>query len=220
MNTAPDIARAVLSRWDAFRQLTAPPAERTQLWSEGGRGVWLDNSWGPAVPYPPVRHDDGTQNYGYIRVKNAPELLSTIPEVLDFPELATFLATINSTESPIESVGCEKSFFRSETKGAPPVYLGSYVDVLFTEAKLNESAENAIHVAGHLLHAVEGCEKWWTNVSMVLQRFRCVPWGLELHIAAHGRDEAEARRLWGVTLDRLGKAVQTLPKDFRRSLEA
>ncbi len=61
----------------------------------------------------------------------------------------------------------------------------------------------------------KSCERWWANVSMVLQRFRTVPWGLMLHIVAYGRDEAEARKFWGATIDRLGRVVQALPKDFR-----
>jgi hypothetical protein len=169
------------------------------------------------VPYPPVRHEGGHQNYGYVRLKDAPELISRIPEAVDFPELARFLATVNSSGSPIESVGCEKAFFPGDIEGGPQVKLGSYIDVMFTEVALNDSGEDAIHLACHLLQAVQGCERWWADVSAVLQLFRCGPtWGLMLRISAYGRDDAEARKLWGVTLDRLGRAVQTLPRDFRR----
>ena len=210
----------MLSKWDACRELTAPPSEPVQLWGEGGRRVFLHNKWGPAVPYPPARRAGGSQNFGYTRIKGSPELIEAIPEVAGFPELATFLARINSSESPIESVGCEKSFFPNDVQGQPPVYIGSYIDVLFTEMALNESADNAIYLAANLLKAVELCEAWWASVSMMLQRFKSCPWGLMLHITNHGRDEAEARKLWGVTLDRLGKAVQALPKGFRRGSDA
>jgi hypothetical protein len=71
-----------------------------------------------------------------------------------------------------------------------------------------------------LLKAVEGCERWGSNVSTVLQRFRFVPetvapWGLMLDVSGYGRDEDEARKSWGVTLDRLGEPIKNLPPDFR-----
>jgi hypothetical protein len=210
----------LISQWDAYRGLTSPPPEPVRLWSEGGCGVWIDNAWGPAVPYGPVDHGNGRQNYGYVRIKDATEPLGRVPETTGFPEFAAFLMIVNSPDSPIESVGCEKSFFPGDVEGGPPVKLGSYIDVMFTDALLNDSAENALQLADHLLQAIQGCERWWADVSTVLQRFRFVPgavapWGLMLRVSAYGRDEAEARKLWGVTLDRLGKAVQALPRDFR-----
>ena len=210
----------LLSQWEAYRGLTSPPPAPVRLWSEGGRGVWIDNAWGPAVPYGPVDHGDGHQNYGYVRIKDALELLGRIPETTGFPELAALLMIVNSPDSPIESIGCEKGFFPGDVEGGPPVKLGSYIDLMFTEAALNDSPENALQLASHLLQAVQGCERWWADVSAVMQRFRFVPgtaapWGLMLRMSTYGRDEPEARKLWGVTLDRLGKAIQTLPRDFQ-----
>jgi hypothetical protein len=213
------MAADLLSKWTPYRELKCPPVERVRLWAERGCGVWVDNAWGPAVPYPAARHENGSENYGYVRIKGNSELASKIRETFDFPELATFLAIVNTAESPIESVGCEKSFSKTDGGGTPPVELGSYIDLLFTDMKLNDFGENTIRLACHFLQRVEGCERWWTSVSMVLQRFRGVPgtvlpWGLMLHVTAYGRDEAEARRFWGATLGRLGKAVQSLPNDF------
>jgi hypothetical protein len=209
----------LLSQWEAYRGLKTPPATPIRLWGEGGRGVWIADSWGPAVPYPPVDHHNGHQNYGYVRIKDDTEVVGQIPETEDYPELATFLMIVNSPNSPIESVGCEKGFFPGEIEGGPPLKLGSYIDVMFTDLTLNDSGENALQLAGHLLEAVKGCEGWWADVSTVLQRYRFVPgtvapWGLMLRVSAYGRDEAEARKFWGVTLDRLGKAVRALPREF------
>jgi hypothetical protein len=210
----------LLQQWNAYRGLASPPPESVRLWGEGGRGVWVANDWGPAVPYPPVDHRNGHQNHGYVRVKDALHLVEGIPEAADFPELSAFLMIINSPDSPIESVGCEKGFFPGDIEGGPPVKLGSYIDVMFTDAGLNDSGENALALASHLLESVQGCERWWADVSAVMQRFRYVPrttapWGLMLRVSAYGRSEAEARKFWGATLERLGKAIQALPKEFR-----
>jgi hypothetical protein len=98
--------------------------------------------------------------------------------------------------------------------------LCSYVDVVFTEPRLNDRAENLLLLASCLANAIEGCEKWWADVSFVLQRNKALvgasmPWGLMLQMKNYGRSEEEARKFWGVTLSQLGKAIALLPRDFR-----
>ncbi|MGH7745181.1 MAG: hypothetical protein ACREQ5_10335, partial [Candidatus Dormibacteria bacterium] len=70
-----------------------------------------------------------------------------------------------------------------------------------------------------LANAIEGCEKWWASVSLVLQRNKALvgattPWGLIIRPQNYGRTEEEARKFWGYTLSRLGNAVSDLPLDF------
>jgi hypothetical protein len=209
----------LISQWNTYRGLTHPPATPIKLWGDNIRSVWISNEWGPAVPYPPADHGDGHRNHGYFRIKDNPELLATIPEA-DWPELQAFLAAINAASSPIESVGCEKGFFPVSGQGSPTFKVGSYFNLIFTEPALNDSAENSLLLASRLLQAVEGCERWWSEVEVVLERFRFLPgtsapWGLMLRISGYGRDEEEARKTWGITLDRLAKAVAKLPPDFR-----
>ena len=100
--------------------------------------------------------------------------------------------------------------------------LGSYVDVIFTDASLNEAPENVLLLACRLLQAIDGCEEWWGDVSMVLQRMQFIagatlPWGLMLRIDNYGRTEDEARKFWAETARRLAKAVAALPENFRWS---
>jgi hypothetical protein len=155
-----------------------------------------------------------------MRVKRNLNGLDHIPEVNGWPELHHFLAIVNATESPVESVGCEKAYSPAEVQDGPTTKLGSYVDVIFTDLSLNDRVENSLLLASHLLQAVQGCERWWADVSFVLQRCRGVPgttspWGLMLHVTGYGRSEEEARKSWGQTIGRLGKAIVDLPKEFR-----
>lgn len=181
----------------------------------------IDNAWGPAVPYSAIDHQDGTKNHGYVRTKRDIAAIRRIPEVADFPALAELLTGINALRSPIESVGCEKSFTSVAVQDAS-IMLGSYVDVIFTDASLNDAPENALLLACNLLSSIKGCENWWGDVTMALQRMRFLadtnlPWGLMLHIKNYGRTEDEARKFWAETARRLAKAVAALPQDFRWS---
>jgi hypothetical protein len=214
----------LLALWEPYRGMTVPPAQRIALRTGGGCGIWISNEWGPAVPYGPVDHGDGTQNHGYVRPKDNVTCIGQIPEVAGWPELQHFLEVLNAPASPIESVGCEKCCSPSEEQGAPPILLGSYIDVVFTKAALNDRPENLLLLASHLAQAVENCETWWARISFVLQRNRLLagasmPWGMMLHIQNYGRNEAEARKFWGASLSRLSKAVESLPQDFQVSDE-
>lgn len=209
----------LLSTWKSYEGMVEPLQEPAKLWGQGGCAIWVSNEWGPAVPYPPADHGDGNRNNGYQRLKGNTAAIRYVPEAQDWPELQGFLQTLNATSSPIESVGCEKGFFSGE-EGTPRVKLGSYVDVIFTQAALNDRPENFLLLASHLATAIEECAKWWANVSFVLERYRALPrtrmpWGLMLQMKNYGRSEEEARKFWGVTLSRLGKAVAALPQDFR-----
>jgi hypothetical protein len=220
----------LLRQWEPGKLLSARPEKPIRLWSRGGCGVWIDDSWGPAVPYPPVDHGHGAKNHGYARVKGDPDAVALIPEAQDWPELQDFLRVVNAADSPIETVGCEKAvlpigdakaLFPPDMDGGPPtVKLGSYVDMMFTDLPLNDQPENILLLCTRLAPAIEGCGDWWNDVTFALQRFRFVsgttaPWGLMLHMTSYGRDEGEARRLWGVTLGRLSKRIGSLPKDLR-----
>lgn len=210
----------LLRAFEPYRGLKHPPAEHIRLWCGGGCGIWISKDWGPPIPYPAADHGDGTKNYGYVRIKGNQSAVSGIPEAVGWPELESFLENINSASSPIESVGCEKGFFPTESKDTPAVMLGSYVDVIFTDIVLNDDPENHLLLAHRLTNSILDCEKWWANITFLLQRHKFVPgtnlpWGLMLHMTNYGRSEKEARDLWSQSLSRLTDALVALPEEFR-----
>jgi hypothetical protein len=210
----------ILSQWQGDGSLTGPPPTPIRLWSEPCRGVWIGSGWGPAVPYPPIDHGDGHHNHGYLRIKDNLPTVGLIPEAVGWPEMAAFLAAVNAAQSPIETVGCEKGFFPAQGQNIATVQLGSYFDVIFTDIALNDRPENALVLSGHFLQAMEGCERWWSGIEIELRRLRGLigaasPWGLLVRVTGCGRDEGEARKCWGASIDRITKAVANLPRNFR-----
>jgi hypothetical protein len=210
----------LLAQWQLFSRSADLPSEPVLLWRSESRSISISNKAGPAVPYPSVRHEDGSRNHGYRRVKGDPDAVLHIPEVADWPEFGRFLITVNHAASPIESVGCEKCFSPIGPSDDATVRLGSYVDLIFTDLALNEQPENLLLLASHLAMAAKDCEKWWADVEIELERYKGIagakaPWGLMVKIGNAGRNEQEARKFWGETLMRLGNAVAKLPRDFR-----
>ena len=90
---------------------------------------------------------------------------------MDWPELKEFLLAVNAAKSPIESIGCEKGYFPTDLPGLPAkARVGSYINLIFTNATLNDRPENALLLASHVLGAVKGCTQRWSDVEIGLER--------------------------------------------------
>jgi hypothetical protein len=146
--------------WNNLKPSSFPPSEKIQIWNERGCGLWIGVDWGPPVPYPPIGHPDGTMNHGYVLLKSNPAAIDSLPEVDGYPELRNFLRVVNSDTSVIESVGCEKGFFDDNNQDVAKWYIGSYVDLIFSDPLANDNPENFLRLASYLFVSVEGCEKW------------------------------------------------------------
>jgi hypothetical protein len=132
-----EIFKELINSWRSLKETSFPSKEAIKLLEYDQCIVYVEDSWGPAVPYPSVNRDDGGRNNGYRRVKGDDDLIAKIPEVEGFPEYRDFLKATNASDSPIESVGCEKCFFPVEDHPAIKSQLGSYTDIVFSDFDAN-----------------------------------------------------------------------------------
>jgi hypothetical protein len=206
------------TRWPKGQNVSFPPPTDIAVWSDIARAVYISSRWGPAVPYPAARHHDGTYNSGYRRLKGDLAAISEIPEAQGWPEIEGLLRAANCETSPIESVGCEKGFFPSDNPNCP-IYIGSYVDLIFSETFLNDEPDNFLRLTEHLANSMKGCQSWWAGVEFALERLKFVsgaekPWGLSLRVQDAGRNETEARKFFGHSLKILSESIASLPRSF------
>lgn len=209
---------ALNKAWDDLGELTAPPPESVMLCQEESVTVYVDDGWGPPVPYPPAPRENGGMNHGYVRLKGNLEAVASVPEVGGWPEYCQFLERVNAETSPIESVGCEKGFFPFD-QGDIKVKLGSYTDLIFSELALNDEPRHLLRLADAFAQAMRGSKQWWSVAEIGIQRSKglagcACPWSLMLRVCGHGRDKDEAHRSWGASIDRVGLIVGQLPAGF------
>lgn len=210
------LIQGVRDVWD----LAVPPAKDVLIWQEGKRAIAIEASWGPPIPYPAVFRSASQSNHGYRPVKGNPVAIDQIPEVDGWPEYANFLKIVNASESPVESVGCAVGLFDADEIAAGAKRAGSYVDLVFSDARRREEIAPHMELAAHLAQALEGCERWWTSIEIALQRLKAMPGstrplGLMVRVSSAGRNEDEARRIFGGALEKLGAAfseVLVVPK--------
>jgi hypothetical protein len=215
-STSAAILDSALTAWNAVASpFEIPPAVPIKLWQQETRTIYVENGWGPPVPYHAQCHDHG-QNHGYRPVKGDREAVLAIPEVVAWPELAPLALAINDERSPVETVGCEAHFFPNAGDETDSCFFGSYVGLIFTDQGLNSDPKLLLAIASHLAAAMDGCEKWWCCVELGLERLKglpgvTLPWGLQIKVTNRGRSEQEARKYWGHSLARVGDAVSSLP---------
>lgn len=213
------IEQAILAAWESVQTQSMPPSEAILLWQNHGSTVYIDDDWGPSVPYPPADHEDGTRNNGYRSLKGNEQAVYAIPEAQGCPALQRFLVQLNRLESPVETVGCEQGFFPIEGHESIQTSLGSYTDIMFSDPRKNAHLESFIRLAAHLVAATDGCEQRGGTVEIGFHLLRRLdgcdcPWGLMLRVGNVGRSEAEAQQLWEETLARLGAAIGSLSNGF------
>ncbi|MBR8279097.1 hypothetical protein [Burkholderia vietnamiensis] len=190
----------------------ARPNDAIVLATRGTRTIYIEESWGPAIPYHAVQHEDGTRNHGYRPVKGDRDAIEAIPEVQGYPELADFLIAINASDTPIESVGCEKLQEEAVHEQQTIVSVSCYVDVIFSDLSANDDPHRHLQLAARLAAALEGCEQWWTGLELGLQRLRgwsgsVAPWGLLVRVNSAGRTAVQARQMWRHSLQCLARAI-------------
>jgi hypothetical protein len=215
MNTEQAIFESSLAQWRGAQPLTLPVPKAVVLWQEASCTVYVEDSFGPAVPYPPIPRTDSESNHGYVRLKGNLALVEAIPELTTWPEFAELVRKINEESCPLESVGCAVGFFEVTDHEAIKHRVGAYLDIVFSDFTAAQDPEAYLRVAAALMTGVADCEKWWSSVEIGLQRLRYLggskfPLGLMLRLSAHGRTKEEARWSFRQTVDRAGAVIQRL----------
>ena len=157
----------------------------------------------------------------YVDLKRRPELMASIQEAEQFPELGEFLRTLNSPRSILETAKCD-AWITTELTPEEEIYsashkFASYVDLVFSEIdarlslsrhqqfvkKLVALLRRAPEIPSAAEVSVRRC--FFSEGSAVQDGFY-----LTLYVSGYGNDEARARQNWGVGLKLAGNAIAQL----------
>jgi hypothetical protein len=164
---------------------------------------------------------DPAGKLAYVDLKQRPELLTSIEEAENFPELAECLRTTNSPRSKVETAKCD-AWATTELSPEEDVYgashkFASYMDVVFSDkvARLalpahEQFARKLVELlrrAPETPSAAEVCVRrcYYGEDQGVREGFYCT-----LYLSGYGNDQARARENWGVALKLMGNAIVQL----------
>jgi hypothetical protein len=178
---------------------------------------------GPEDPVLDFPWTDPADECLYVDLKQRPELVASLVEAKEFPELGEFLQVVNSLQSMVETAKCD-AWATTELSAEEDVYyashkFSSYVDVVFSDLEVRRLALNQ----SLSLH-----ERFARKLTELLQRGKETPSAVEvcvrrcyfgvdgevreglyctLYVSGYGDDDAIARQNWGIALNLMGLAI-------------
>jgi len=169
---------------------------------------------------------DPAGKLAYVDLKRSPELIASIEEAQNFPELGEFLRVANSTRSMVETAKCD-AWVTTELSTEEDVYdashkFASYADIVFSDIGVGQSLPaherfarelvDLLRRAPEMPSVLEVCVRqcYYEGKDGVREGFYCT-----LYISGYGSDEASARRNWAVGLKLTGNAIVQLSAKWR-----
>jgi hypothetical protein len=155
----------------------------------------------------------------YYDLKRQPELLLNIEEASRVPELAEFLAVMNSKGGILETAKCDtwsstKINPEEEIFGAAYKF-GSYVDILFSQEAPRYSFAEHEQFAKRVTQLLKQVPEIPAAVELLLRRCFYHVAGeihegfyLTLYLFGFGDDEPQARQRWGIALRLIENAIR------------
>jgi len=176
---------------------------------------------GPEDPVLDFPWKDPAGELAYVDLKRRPELLASIAEAKEFPELGDFLRVLNSARSMVETAKCD-AWAAAELSAEEEIYDASnkfagYVDVVFSniDARLSLPAHEQfarklvelLRRAPETPSSAEVCVRrcYFAEEDAVREGFYCT-----LYVSGYGNDGPSARRNWEVGLKLMGNAIVQL----------
>jgi hypothetical protein len=167
------------------------------------------------LEFPWAAEDGGPRYYD---LKRQPELLLNVEEASRAPELADFLAVMNSPAGILETAKCD-TWSNTDINPEEAVFgaahkFGSYVDILFSQEALRFSFAEHEQFAKRVTQLLNRVSETPAAVELLIRR--CFYHGAgEIHegfyitfyLFGYGDDQAQARQRWAIALKLVENAI-------------
>lgn len=172
------------------------------------------------IPYKSQTHEDGSQNFGFTVLKGKPEKASQIQEAKDNGHLRNIVEKLNVIDTPFFSVGCEKSFNKSEGE----YWAKGYIEFSYNYEKLLKEATYYFQLFFHFNNYIKDyvaradVQYWWElqpgNFKAVnCSGFTCCVW----ITTGESNNMDTVKEILGASVDKLAEYLQTVrPIDLPR----
>ena len=172
--------------------------EVTETLIEKGKDYTITTGDEPTtrVPHSAEKREDGSENYGFVDLRNRPELVDEIREAKKSEGLAAILRAANSPRSMLMTFGCECCLLENPTRG--PYCVGSFVDITYRDHLLNNDSNNLVALARLIQADIRRIDQraiWYRMIVMPLFEFFGWPNRYELMLKVFGRGRSP-RKAW------------------------
>jgi hypothetical protein len=166
---------------------------------------------GPDDPVLDFPWTDPLGKLAYVDLKRHPETLAHLEEVNQFPELAEFLRSANSSRSSVETAKCDawstQELAPEEEIYSAPQKFASYVDLIFSSPAHRQSFPLHERFAKHLVELLRRTPDTPSSIELCVRRAYYTNDGnvseglyFTLYVNGYGDDPAHARQNWQIAL--------------------
>ncbi len=178
----------------------------------------------PSLEFP---WTDPDGRIAYLDLKTNPELIPSLSETGEYPELCPFLKGVNSAGSIFKSVKCD--VFEDEIAESEGIFgasskLGSYIDLVVDDANAASRYSFELHesVARRLATLLGKAPEMPASVEIIVRRCyfgagRETGFYWTVYVFGFGDDPSQARARWAIALDVVKNAVLQLSAEQRRA---
>ncbi len=155
----------------------------------------------------------------YYDLRERPEDIEKIEEVLTFPDLRDFLVTVNAGPSNLQSAKCD-AWFSEELNEEEAIFgakskFCSYVDVVFHQRAPQTSFPLHEAFAGRLVDLLKRAPELPAALEIIIRRAHFEGPGAEVregyyftvYVTGYGDDEQDSRQAWGIAVRLVGAAI-------------
>lgn len=155
---------------------------------------------GTAVPYGAVDRPSGDRNYGFIDLRDRPELAITVPEAHDSIGMQEVLRALNARDFRFMSLGCARGLFpRQDAQAGEPTYLcGGYIQVAYRDSALNTDPGRFVALSQVILRGIFPSDEHHFSFEMIVEPLRGFFGDADRHalmIKPHGYGDSEGTLL-------------------------
>jgi len=157
----------------------------------------------------------------YVDLKRHPEMLASLGEVSQFPELGEFLRAVNSAISIVESAKCD-AWATDELSSDEEIFgashkFASYVDLVFTGDDDRQSLASHERSAKRLVELLRRAPETASSAEVCVRRayYDCEREIVEgcyftVYVNGFGDDQEKARKNWEIALRLVANALVQL----------
>lgn len=167
--------------------------------------------------------DPGKPSRKYLDLKKFPENIGRLKVCRSHPAMAGLLRILNAPDSAFGTAKCDVWTTRHLEEDEKldfnlPCKVGSYVDLIFANARLNSSRSPMFRLAKILEHRLRRC-RVQAQAEMDVRRCLFHPrgrWGYyaTIYVHGYGQNLEEAESEWSRAIKNLGAAFSSMDSEF------
>lgn len=184
--------------------------------------ICINDEGRTAFPFISEVRENGRINHPYIDLSLKPDLVDSVPEVLEFPQLGNILKSVNSATSNLRSTQCNVGIIKCDPAKANGYSYGAgaLIHIIFREHDLNLDQGKLLQLARIIEQNIQRPSAHPFRILLTIEpyknwhgRMNSGHFGLAIEFVGNGVDEFSAKEAAKAGAEALANALIKIDQD-------